>query len=67
MRLTRRTFLVTGLAFCFAALCFSLGAWYTQRRFENRIAAALRIPGAERETQRGETEREPRDQKRASS
>jgi hypothetical protein len=46
LRLTRRTFLVVGLAFCFAALCFSLGAWYTQRRLENRIAAALQAQSA---------------------
>jgi len=41
MRLTRRTLLVTGLALCVAAACFSLGAWYSQRRLEARIAAAL--------------------------
>jgi len=48
MRLSRRrrTFLVAGLAFCAAALCFSMGAWYTQRRLENRIAAALQAQGA---------------------
>ncbi len=41
LRLNRRTFLVTALLFCFAASCFSLGAWYTQLRLESRIAAAV--------------------------
>jgi S1-C subfamily serine protease len=40
-RRTRRTLLVSGLALCIAALGFSLGAWYSQRRLEERIAAAV--------------------------
>lgn len=42
LRLRRRTFLMTVLMFCLAALFFSLGAWYTQVRLESRIADALR-------------------------
>ena len=37
---TRRRLLVTGLLLCFAAACFSLGAWATQQRLEQRLAAA---------------------------
>ncbi len=40
-RRTRRTLLISGLALCIAALGFSLGAWYSQRRLETRIADAL--------------------------
>jgi len=40
-RRSRRTLLLTGLALCIAALGFSLGAWYSQRRLEERIAAAV--------------------------
>jgi S1-C subfamily serine protease len=40
-RRTRRTLLVSGLALCIAALGFSLGAWYSQRRLEEKIAAAI--------------------------
>jgi hypothetical protein len=43
MRLSRRrrVLLVYLLAFCLAACSFSLGAWYSQRRLEKRIAAAI--------------------------
>jgi len=43
MRLSRRrrVLLVYMLAFCLAASSFSLGAWYSQRRLEKRIAAAI--------------------------
>jgi hypothetical protein len=43
MRLSRRrrVLLVYMLTFCLAACSFSLGAWYSQRRLEKRIAAAI--------------------------
>src|SRR5687768_14481753 len=45
-RRTRRTLLVCGLALCIAALGFSLGAWYSQRRLEHKIAAAIEAQNA---------------------
>ncbi len=45
-RRTRRTLLVSGLALSIAALGFSLGAWYSQHRLENRIAAAIQAQSA---------------------